>query len=118
THRQQTDAAPASASGRAGAEALGEPLALENRLTQPAARMREQQIDASRLARQGVLQHAAVGLGGLRLAEKPLEVADIAVDRHAEIGLTLVAARNLVERRLALDRVDVSARPPPPAGTQ
>src|SRR4029079_18592611 len=80
--------------------------------------MREQQIDASRLARQVVLQHAAVGIGGFRVAEQPLEVADIAVDRHAEIGLTLVAARNLVERRLALDRVDVSAEHAPLAGPE
>ena len=72
--------------------------------------MREQQIDASQLARQVVLQHAAIGVGGFRVAEQPLEVADIAVDRHTEIRLALVAARNLVERRLALDRVDVPAQ--------
>ena len=39
----------------------------------------------------------------LRLAEQPLEIADIAVDRHAEIGLAIVAAGHLVERRLAVD---------------
>ncbi len=43
------------------------------------------------------------------LAEQPLEVADIAVDRHAEIGLAIVAARDLVEGRLAVEGVDVPA---------
>src|SRR5262245_5909187 len=71
--------------------------------------MGEQEIDAPRLRGQIVLQHAALGIGRLGLAEQPLEVADIAVDRAAEIGLAIVAAGDLVERRLPLGAVDVTA---------
>ena len=71
--------------------------------------MREQEINASRLRGQIVLQHPSVGVGGFRLAEEPLEIGDVAIDGRAELVLAAVTAGDFVERRLALGIVDVAS---------
>ena len=78
------------------------------KLAEPAARMSEQEIDTARLRHEIVLQHAPVRIARLGLTEQPLEVADIAIDRHAEICIAIVAACDLVERGLAVEAVDMA----------
>ena len=79
--------------------------------------MGEQQIHAPGLRRHVVLQHAAVRIVHLGLAQQTLEVADIAVDRAAEVGIALVAAGDLVEGDLAVTAIEMTAEDAPLART-
>jgi hypothetical protein len=58
---------------------------------------------APRLRGHVVLDHPALRIVLLSLAQQPLEIADIAIDRGAEVSVAIVAAADLVECRLAVD---------------
>ena len=70
--------------------------------------MGQQQINASGFRCQIVLEHSASRVGLLSFGQQPLEVADITVDRVAELTVAIVAGRDLLERRLTFVAVDVA----------
>ena len=80
--------------------------------------MGEQQVHAPRLRGHVVLHHPALGVVLLGLAQQPLEIADIAIDRGAEIPVAIVAAADLVERRLAVEAVEVASEHATLSGTE
>src|SRR6187551_372027 len=71
--------------------------------------MGEQQVHAPRLRGHVVLHHPALRVVLLGLAQQPLEIADIAIDRGAEFAVAVVAAADLVERRLAVKAVEMAS---------
>src|SRR5262245_50829082 len=71
-------------------------------LTQPSARMREQEIDASRLRGEIVLQHASRGIARLGFAKQAFEIGDVAVHGKPEFVLVAVAASDFIERGLTV----------------
>ena len=80
--------------------------------------MGKQQINAPRLRGHVVLQHPPLRVGLLGLAQQPLEIADIAIDRGAEVCIAIVAAADLVERRLAVEAVEVASEHAALAGAE
>ena len=78
--------------------------------------MREQQIHAARLRGHVVLHHARIALLGI--PQQPLEIGDVAVDRGAEVSVALVAPADLVERRLAVEAVEMAPKHPALAGAE
>src|SRR4029450_5652902 len=71
--------------------------------------MREQEIDASRLRGEIVLQHAARGIARLGFAKQAFEIGDVAVHGEAELVLMAVAASDFIERRLTVGIVDLAS---------
>ena len=54
----------------------------------------------------------------LGVAQQPLEIGDVAVDRGAEITVAIVAAADLVERRLAVEAVEMASENASLAGAE
>ena len=79
-------------------------------LPQPPARMREQEIDATRLRSEIGLHHAAVRVGLLGIAQQPLKIAHIAIDIGPEFAVAVVAPADFVERRLPVGAVEMPSQ--------
>ncbi len=80
--------------------------------------MRQQEVDAARLRGHVVLDHPAFGVVLLGLAQQPLEIPDIAIDRGAEFAVAVVALADLVEGRLPVEAIEVTAEHPALAGAE
>ena len=80
--------------------------------------MGEQEVHAPRLRGHVVLHHPALGVVLLGLAQQPLEIADIAVDRGAEVAVAIVTLADLVECLLAVETVEVTPEHPALAGAE